>query len=234
MENNTRKYLAEFFGTLLLVAVGTGAVVLVGVQTGPLPVALAFGIALAAGAYAFGPISGGHFNPAVSLGAAINGRISWKDFVGYVIAQLIGGLAGSAIVWAIMKGVGASATMIKQVGFGQTDYTTPVSFFGATVIELILTFFFVLVILMVTSKKAEGASVAAPMIIGLTLAALITVGISVTGASLNPARSLGPAVFFAMFGSATSLTHVAAYFIGPLVGGALAALVAKYGLGSEE
>ena len=118
MESNTRKYLAEFFGTLLLVAVGTGAVVLVGVQTGPLPVALAFGIALAAGAYAFGPISGGHFNPAVSLGAAINGRISWKDFVGYVIAQLIGGLAGSAIVWAIMKGVGASAAMIKQVGFG--------------------------------------------------------------------------------------------------------------------
>ncbi|MBU7567545.1 MIP/aquaporin family protein [Weissella sagaensis] len=234
MESNMRKYLAEFFGTLMLVAVGTGTVVLVGLQTGPLPVALAFGIALAAGAYAFGPISGGHFNPAVSLGAAINGRITWGEFVGYVISQLIGSLAGSALVWAIMQSVGANATMIKQVGFGQTDYTAPVSFIGASVIEMILTFLFVLVILMVTSKKASASSVAAPMIIGLTLAALITVGVSVTGASLNPARSFGPAIFFAMFGSATALTHIAAYFIGPLVGGALAALVAKYGLGSEE
>ena len=231
---NMRKYLAEFFGTLMLVAMGTGVVIFVGTQAGPLPVALAFAIAVAAGAYAFGPISGGHFNPAVSLAQAIDGRISWVEFIGYVVAQIIGAFAGSAVIFGFMKAFGATAATIKQVGFGQTDYNTPVSFLSATLIEAFLTFVFVLVILMVTSKKNAENSALAPMIIGLTLGALIMLGLQATGGSLNPARSLAPAAFFAMFGSSTALTHIGAYIVGPLLGGAVAAVIAKFGLGSEE
>ena len=229
-----RKYLAEFFGTLMLVAMGTGVVVFVGANNNPLVVGLAFGIAVIAGAYAFGSISGGHFNPAVSLAQAINGRLSWMDFVGYVIAQIIGGFAGSAVVFSFMKSLGATSAVIKQAGFGQTDYTTPISFWSATWIEAFLTFVFVLVIMLVTAKKSAANSALAPVAIGLTLAALITLGIQLTGASLNPARSLAPATFMSMFGETSALTHMGAYIVGPLLGGAIAAVVAKFGLGSEE
>ncbi|MCW0926787.1 MULTISPECIES: MIP/aquaporin family protein [Weissella] len=231
---NMRKYLAEFFGTLMLVAMGTGVVVFVGTQTGPLPVALAFGLAVVAGAYAFGSISGGHFNPAVSFAAAINGRISWMDFLGYVVSQIIGAFAGSAVVLGFMKAFGAPAATIKQVGFGQTNFTSPISFLSASLIEAFLTFVFVLVILMVTAKKNAAISSVAPLVIGLTLAALIMLGLQATGGSLNPARSLAPAAFLAIFGSSAAITNIGAYIVGPLVGAALAAVVAKFGLGSEE
>lgn len=227
-----RLYLAEFIGTLMLVAVGTGVVVFVGVQTGALPVAVAFGLAAIMAVYTFGNVSGAHLNPAVSLAMAINKRLSWINFLGYVVAQILGGIAGSAVVFGFMKAFGAKHAAIQQIGFGQTVYQTPVSFMGATIIEMFLTFVFVLVIMMVSSKK-HGAGKLAPLVIGFALTALVLLGISATGASLNPARSFGPALFAMFFGSATAMSQIGVYLIGPLVGGALAAVVAKF-FGSEE
>lgn len=229
-----RKYLAELLGTMILVALGTGAVVFAGTSYGPWPIAIGFGIALMAGIYAFGSISGGHFNPAVSLAAAINRRITWREFVGYVVAQIIGAFIGTAVLYGMMMAFGATKSTIQQVGFGQTSYSSSLNFFSAALIELFLTFVFVLVILMVTSKRNDKIASAAPVAIGLILAALIMVGLSSTGGSLNPARSLAPAVALALTGTSTALTTFAAYLVGPMVGGALAAVVAKYGLGSEE
>lgn len=227
-----RVYLAEFIGAMMLVGIGTGVVVFVGTQAGPLPIALAFGLAMAAGIYAVGGISGGHFNPAVSLAMAINKRLSWTDFVGYIAAQFLGAIAGSGIIAGFFAAFGAKQDAIQQIGFGQTVYQAPVSFWGATLIEVFLTFVFILVIVMVTSNKYSAGNMT-PLIIGLTLAALIMLGISATGASLNPARSFGPALLSMFYGSSQALSQMGVYLIGPFVGGALAAFVAKF-LGSEE
>jgi aquaporin Z len=227
-----RKYLAEFLGTMMLVVMGTGTVVFASTQYGSFPIAIAFGIAVIGGAYAFGAISGAHFNPAVSLAAAINGRITWIEFLGYIAAQIVGAFAGTGVLYGTVLAFGLKNSQIaSQIGLGATNISQ-VKFLGATFIEAFLTFVFVLVILMVTSKK-YGTS-AAPIAIGLTLAGLIMLGLTATGASLNPARSLAPAVVLALLGSTTALTNYAIYLIGPLVGGALAAVVAKFGLGSEE
>lgn len=229
-------YLAEFLGTLLLVAMGTGAVVFAGGQGGILPVALAFGFAIVAAAYALGGISGAHLNPAVSLAMAINKRMGWSDFVGYVGAQLLGALAGSAMILGIWFSMGVKGEMWAQVQLGSTTYpndgVVQLSAMSAGIIEAILTFFLVLIILMVTSKKF-GAGVATGLVIALTLAGLIIVGGALTGASLNPARSFAPALFEAFLGNAKAMGQMGVYLVGPMVGGALAAVTAKY-LGSEE
>jgi aquaporin Z len=227
-----RKYIAEFLGTLVLVAMGTGVAVFASTQYGPFPIAIAFGIAVIGGAYAFGPISGAHFNPAVSLAAAINGRISWLEFLGYVVAQILGAFAGTGVILGVVMSYGIKLSQFTQaqITLGATDFQ--ISMIAAILIEAFLTFIFVLVILLVTSKKS-GTS-AAPMAIGLTLTGLIMLGLSATGASLNPARSLAPAVVMVFTGSTTALTNYVAYLVGPMVGAALAAVVARFGLGSEE
>ena len=229
-----RKYIAEFLGTLLLVLMGTTAATVLLQAAGPLAVAVAFGAAVIAGIAMFGHISGAHFNPAVSLGAAIVGRITWGEFAGYVVAQVIGALAGTGILFGMLRGMGLKTTQLSQVGLGQTVYNAPMNFFTAALVELVLTFFFVLTILMATSKKNEAGNKMAPFAIGITLGALILIGLQFTGGSLNPARSLAPAVGMALSGSSTALTDFAAYLVGPLLGAALAAVVAKFGLGSEE
>lgn len=228
-----RKYIAEFIGTMLLVLMGTGAIVFAGTSYGPLPIALAFAIAVIAGAAAFGKISGAHFNPAISLGAAIVGRITWVEFAGYVGAQFLGAIAGTGILYGFMSAFGAKAATIAQVGFGQTSYTSTLNFFSASAIEFVLTFFLVLVALMTTAKLNEGSNIA-PVAIGLVLGGLIMIGLSSTGGSLNPARSFGPALGMALVGSTTALANYAAYLVGPLLGSALAAVIAKFGLGSEK
>jgi len=229
-----RKYFAEFFGTAILVAFGTGAVVFGGTSFGAFPIAIAFGFAVIAGAYAFGNISGGHFNPAISLGMAINGRITWAEFAGYAGSQIVGAFLGTGIVGAIIATIKPTKDQIVAAGFGATNFTTPINVWGATAIEFLLTFVFVLIVIAVTAKNNEAGNTFAPLAIGFALAALIMMGIGFTGAGLNPARSLAPAVVLALFGSTTALTNIAAYIIGPLVGGALAAVVAKYLLGTEE
>jgi aquaporin Z len=175
-------------------------------------IALGFGIALLAAAYSMGPISGGHFNPAVSVGLALTGRFEWNKVGGYIIAQCVG-----AILAAVLLMVAAGGT---DFGLGQTT-VGGFGVAGALVMEAILTFLLVLIILGTTSTKAAAGFAGLP--IGLYLGAAQIVGIPYSGASLNPARSLGPALFV----GGAALTELWIYIVAPLVGGILAALVYK-------
>lgn len=214
--NSLKKYLAEFIGTFVLVffACGTAAVVGCSAEkgTGYLLTALAFGLVIVAMAYSIGNISGCHINPAVSIAMLINKSLSFKDFIGYIIAQFAGATAGAAALMAIVgknSGLGANALYNNNI---------PVSF----IIEVILTFVFVIAILGVTSKE-QNSSVSG-IVIGLTLTLVHILGISFTGTSVNPARSFGPALFV----GGDALTNVWVFILAPLVGGVLAALVYKF------
>lgn len=215
-----RKYIAEIIGTFVFVFVGTGTVVIAKGST--LTIGLAFGLAVTVMAYSVGAISGGHFNPAVSLGMLLNKRISGKDFIGYVISQFIGAILASAMVFDLVHELGLSTKDL-----GQTDFPN-ISVGGAFVTETLVTFLFVLVILLVTSRKL-GNSNFAGLIIGLTLGLMIIVALNLTGGSLNPARSFGPALFV----GGSAMAHYWLYLTAPLVGAVLAAGVSQY-LGSEE
>ena len=220
-----KKYLAELFGTFVLVFFGCGTAVVCGGFTGGTDVgflgvtgiALAFGLCIVAAAYAIGPISGCHVNPAVSLGVLLTGGMSCKDFFGYVIAQVIGAFAGSAMLSVI---VNSSETLS---GFGANGYGelsgVGLGLSGALVAEILLTFVFVMTILGVTSS--EKTSHMAGLVIGLTLTLVHLIGIPLTGTSVNPARSLAPAVF----AGGEALSQVWVFIVAPLVGAALAALV---------
>lgn len=229
-------YLAEFLGTMLLIAIGTGTA-LFSAQAGLVAVAFAFGFAIVISAYAFGAISGAHLNPAVSFAMAINKRMSWLDFIGYAGAQVLGAITGSAMILGVWMSTGmVQKEMFKVLPLGETTYAgqnmIPVSMGAAITIEAVLTFVLVLVIMMVTSEKF-GAGAVAGVVIALTLAGLILVGGNLTGASLNPVRSFGPALLEAVLGNTKAMGQMGVYLIGPMVGGALAALTAKF-LGSEE
>ena len=229
-------YLAEFLGTMLLIAMGTGTL-LFSAQSGLMGVSLAFGFAIIIGAYAFGAISGAHLNPAVSLAMAMNKRIAWLDFLGYVGAQLLGAITGSTMILGVWLSTGMiKKEMFSAVPLGSTVYggqnMLPVSMVAATIIEMVLTFVLVLVILMVTSEKF-GAGAVTGLVIALTLTGLILVGGNLTGGSLNPARSFGPALVEAIIGNTKAIGEMGVYLVGPLVGGALAAVVAKF-FGSEQ
>lgn len=229
-----RKYIAEFLGTFMLVFFGTGSVVYSAITTqSPITIGLSFGLALAVAIYAFGQISGGHFNPAVSLSMAIQKRLSWVEFVGYVLAQLIGAIVASGAVYlgvtAYLKSTSVTTALsgqsmtVKQfvtlAGLGQTNFADGQGWY-AFAFELILTFLFVLVISIVTKL----ANVPAPLIIGLWLAVLIIVALPITGGAFNPARALGPAIFV----QGKALGHVWVYLVADLLGGALAAFAAKF------
>ncbi len=211
-----KKYLAEFIGTgvLVLFACGTAAVVgtSAAMGTGYLLTALAFGLVIVAMAYSIGNISGCHINPAVSIAMLVNGRMSVKDFIGYVVAQFAGAIAGAAVLMLIVgvdSGLGAN---------GLYNDTIKLSL----LIEAILTFVFVLAVLGVTSKP-EYSSVAG-LVIGLSLTLVHILGIAFTGTSVNPARSFGPALFV----GGAALSNVWVFIVGPLVGGVAAALVYKF------
>ncbi|MCC8440845.1 MULTISPECIES: MIP/aquaporin family protein [Leuconostoc] len=229
-----RKYIAEFLGTFMLVFFGTGSVVYSAITTqSPITIGLSFGLALAVAIYAFGHISGGHFNPAVSLSMAIQKRLSWVEFVGYVLAQLIGAIVASGAVYlgvtAYLKSTSVTTALsgqsmtVKQfvtlAGLGQTNFADGQGWY-AFAFELILTFLFVLVISIVTKL----ANVPAPLIIGLWLAVLIIVALPITGGAFNPARALGPAIFV----QGKALGHVWVYLVADLLGGALAAFAANF------
>ena len=185
-----KKYLAELIGTATLVFMGCGAAMVLGcdVSGGHLAVAFAFGLAIIACAYVIGGVSGCHINPAVSLGVFLSKRMSAKDFCGYVVAQVIGAIAGAALLFLCM-------------GFGMPDLTggmgtngvAALGVTGSLVVEVILTFIFVFTILGVTADEKNGSI--AGMVIGFTLVFVHIVGIPLTGTSVNPARSIGPALF---------------------------------------
>ena len=216
-----RKYICEFIGTFALTFFACGVAVVVGCDTpaGIVATALAFGLVIVAMAYSIGNVSGCHINPAVSLALLLSKKLSVKEFVGYVIAQVLGALAGSAVLGAVL----GSFEVLGANGYGgllPNGHTVTV--WIALVTEVVLTFFFVLAILGVTSKK-ENSSVAG-LVIGLSLVLVHLIGISITGTSVNPARSLAPA----LIQGGTALCQVWVFIVGPLLGGALAALVNKY------
>lgn len=223
-----KKFFAEFLGTATLVILGCGTAMLVGCDAGNgcgyILTALAFGLSIVACAYSIGNISGCHINPAVSLGVLMSGGMSFKDFIGYVIAQLLGGFAGAGI----LKGIFVLGNVEDKTGGLGTNGLAGVngSWIAGLIVEVILTFIFVLCIIGVTSKDAGHGSFGG-LIIGLTLAGVHILGIGLTGTSVNPARSIGPALVAALSGNTAALGSLWVFIVGPLVGAALAALAYK-------
>lgn len=224
-----KKYLAEVIGTAVLVTMGCGTAMLVGCDAasgcGYLLTALAFGLAIVAMAYSIGNVSGCHVNPAVSLGVLMSGGMTTKDFVGYVVSQCIGAFIGSGILAAVFS-LGGVTDMTG--GFGSNGLAgVGGSAIAGLLVEIVLTFIFVLAILGVTSKEANHGSFGG-LVIGLTLVFVHILGIGLTGTSVNPARSLAPAVFAALNGNAEPLASLWVFIVGPLAGAALAAVTYKY------
>lgn len=212
--NSIKKYFAEFIGTFVLVLFACGtAVITKCAGVGYLLTALAFGLVIVAMAYSIGNVSGCHINPAVSIAMLVSGKMSFKDFIGYIVAQFAGATAGA---WLLMQIVG------KESGLGTNKLCGDGKYWQTIVIEVILTFVFVIAILGVTSKK-EYSSVAG-VVIGLTLTLVHIFGIAITGTSVNPARSFGPALFV----GGAALSNVWVFIVAPLIGGVLAALVYKF------
>ena len=192
--------------------------------SGYLLTALAFGLVIVAMAYSIGNISGCHINPAVSLGVLLSGGMSVKDFVSYVIAQILGAFAGAGILAAIF-GLGDVTDMTG--GFGSNGLAgVGGSAIAGLIVEVVLTFIFVLAILGVTSSKAGHGSFGG-LVLGLTLTLVHILGIGLTGTSVNPARSIGPAIVAAISGNSAPCACLWVFILGPLVGAALAAVVYK-------
>lgn len=214
-----KKYIAEFIGTLVLVLFGTGIAVVSGGDL--VATSLAFGLAIVAEAYVIGGISGCHVNPAVSLAMVLSKRMSVKDFGYYVVAQILGAIAGTGILFLILSNTSLGTLVLGANGYAGLSITN-ISLVGALVTEVVLTFVFIYTILGVTSdKKCEPI---AGLVIGLTLTFVHLLGIGLTGTSVNPARSLAPALFL----GGEALKQVWVFIVAPLVGGALAALVYNY------
>ena len=223
-----KKYIAEFIGTMILVILGCGTAMLVGCDAasggGYILTAFAFGLAIVATAYSIGNISGCHINPAVSLAFLIKGDLTVKDFIGYVIAQCLGAFAGSGVLAAIFA-LGGVTDMTG--GFGSNGLSgVGGSAIAGLIVEIVLTFIFVMAILGVTSSNANHGSFGG-LVIGLTLVVVHILGIGLTGTSVNPARSLGPAIAAAINGNTDPIACIWVFIVGPLVGAAIAAVVYK-------
>lgn len=212
------------------VAVDVGGVVNSGI--GYLGVSLAFGLTVVVGAYALGHVSGGHFNPAVSVGLAVAKRFEWRELPAYVVVQCIGAIAAVAVLWGIQVGrpggfeitQGAFASNAYGQENGRFFYDAPSAFFA----EVVLTALFLVVILGVTTRAASRGF--GPLAIGLTLALIHLISIPITNTSVNPARSLGPAVFE----GGTALAQLWMFIVAPLLGGVVGAVVWKLATGGDE
>jgi len=212
-----KKYLAELIGTFVLVFMGCGSAMLLGcdVAGGHLAVALTFGLAIVATAYVIGDVSGCHINPAVSLAMLIQKKLSASEFLGYVVAQLAGALAGAGLLkMLICLGINDLTGALGSNGVANAG-----GIGGALLVEVILTFIFIFTILGVTSSKDKGS--VAGIVIGLTLTFVHIVGIPLTGTSVNPARSIGPA----LLAGGDALNSVWVFVLAPFVGAVLAAVV---------
>lgn len=222
-----KKFIAEFIGTCVLVTLGCGTAMLTGCEHwgGYIATALAFGLVIVGMAYCIGNISGCHINPAVSLAVFMNKGITLKEFLGYIISQCLGAFAGAGILAAIF-GLGGIEDLTG--GFGSNGLAgVNGSIVAGLVVEVVLTFIFVLTILGVTSAKAKHGSFGG-LIIGLTLVLVHLFGIGLTGTSVNPARSIGPAIIAAITGNTDPIICVWVFIVGPLVGAVLAALIYKF------
>ena len=224
-----KKYIAEFIGTFTLVFLGCGTAMLVGCDAvnggGYILTALAFGLTIVGMAYCVGNISGCHINPAVSLGVLLSGGMTAKDFIGYVISQCLGATAGSALLLGIFS-LGGVEDMTGGLGSNGLAGVNGSAVAGLLV-ELVLTFIFVLTILGVTDKDAGHGSFGG-VVIGFTLTLVHILGIGLTGTSVNPARSFGPALIAAISGNGAPMACLWVFIIAPLAGAALAAVVYKF------
>ena len=232
----SRRLIAEFIGTFVLVLGGCGSAVLAakildgnvdtGLGLGFLGVSLAFGLTVLGGAYAVGHISGGHFNPAVTLGLAAGGRFAWKDVLPYVVVQVVAAIAAAGVLWVVALGkAGASAEALRKgagafATNGYGDFSPGgYSLAACLIIEIVLTAIFLIVIMGSTDNRAPKGI--APMAIGLTLTLIHLVSIPVTNTSVNPARSTGPALFV----GGDALGQLWLFWVAPIIGGILGALI---------
>lgn len=219
-----RRTVAELLGTFWLVLGGVGSAVLAGDKVGAAGVALAFGLSVLTAVYAIGHISGAHLNPAVTVGLAAGGRFAWRDVAPYVLAQLLGGILASAVILALAQSsaVGYSASIggLGANGFGEHS-PGGYSLSGTILLEVVMTFFFLFIILGVTSKR--GFKSFAGVAIGFCLTLIHLVGIPVDNLSVNPARSTGPALFVGGW----ALAQLWVFWLAPLVGAALAGLLSR-------
>ena len=216
-----KKYFAECLGTFVLTFLGCGTAMFLGCGTpaGVVGTAIAFGLAVVAMAYTIGEISGCHINPAITLGVALSGRMSWKDALGYWCGQIIGGIIAGAVLLLLTKVVAAPDL---TGALGSNGVANAGGVWGAFLVEVIATFIFVLVVLGATDAKV-GAGKPAGLAIGLSLILIHLVCINLTGTSVNPARSIGPAIF----AGGAALKDLWVFICAPLVGGALSALCWK-------
>lgn len=216
-----KKYIAEMVGTFVLTFLGCGTAMFLGCNTpaGVVGTAIAFGLAVVAMAYTIGEISGCHINPAITLGVALSGRMSWKDACGYWIGQVVGGIIAGALLLLLTKVVAAPDL---TGGLGTNGVANAGGVWGACLVEVIATFIFVLVVLGATDSK-YGAGKPAGLAIGLALILIHLVCINLTGTSVNPARSIGPAIF----AGGAALKDLWVFICAPLLGGALAACAWK-------
>lgn len=230
-----KKPLAEFIGTFTLVLFGCGAAVIAGMGTGPtsidvLGIAFAFGLAIVAMAYGIGPVSGCHVNPAVSFGVLLAGRMSVADFVQYVIAQVLGAIAGAVVLYVILSGKASGwGGSLGQNGWGP-GYLGEYNVVSTFIFEVVATFIFLVCIPGVTQKgNSQHITGLAGLAIGLTLCAIHIVGINVSGVSVNPARSLGPAIVGAAT-NPTALAQIWLFIVAPLIGAGVAGILFGSGL----
>jgi aquaporin Z len=232
MANNTQKWSAEFLGTFWLTLGGCGSAVLAaafpGVGIGLLGVSLAFGLTVVTGAYAFGPISGGHFNPAVSIGLVVGKRFPAAELPGYIIAQVLGAVAAAAVLYAIVSGKTGFAGV---GGFASNGYgaNSPGGFSMVSVLicEAVMTAIFLIVILGATAKRAAGSF--GGLTIGLCLTLIHLVSIPVSNTSVNPARSTGPA----LFAQTGAMGDLWLFWVAPIVGAVIGAVVYNLLLSDE-
>ena len=217
-----KKYIAECIGTFVLTLLGCGTAMFLGCNTpaGVVGTAIAFGLTVIAMAYTIGSISGCHINPAITLAVALSGRMTWKDACGYWCGQIIGGILAGAVLMLLASVVSAPDL---TGGLGSNGVANAGGVGGALLVECLATFIFVLVVLGSTDAK-KGAGNLAGLAIGLTLILVHLVCINLTGTSVNPARSLGPAIF----AGGDALANVWVFFVGPFVGAALSACVWKF------
>lgn len=220
IESTTASRLAaEGIGTFILVFGGVGTAVLAGSHVGFHGIALAFGLTVVVGAYAFGPISGGHFNPAVTIGLAVAGRFAWRDVPGYIVIQIIGGAIASSLLFMIATG----RESVELGNFASNGYGTGspdgYGLLSVGLIEIILTAVFLFVIIGTTSSRATAGF--APLAIGLSLALIHLISIPVSNTSVNPARSIAAAIY----GGQEPLMQLWAFLVFPIVGAVIAGLV---------
>ncbi|NIG52858.1 aquaporin Z [Chitinophaga sp. Cy-1792] len=222
--SSSQKFIAEFFGTFVLVFMGTGAAVLAGAHVGFLGIAFAFGLSVLVMVYAIGYISGCHINPAITISMLAFGKISGKDAVSYIIAQVLGAIVASALLYFIAQGkadysLAANGLGANGVGEGSPDHYNLVS---GLVAEIVLTTIFLVVVHGSTSKNTTNIGFAG-VAIGLSLTLIHIVGIPVTGVSVNPARSIGPALFV----GGAALSNLWVFIVGPIIGGLIGGAIWK-------